>query len=272
MISSIICAVVLTIVLLGFGLFQHANYHNDASRNAAHYSENAKDNIAIKCLDLTGQARSDCANEIEDAARANERDEYDLYSQKAMALWTAIMGGMAVVGVSLSGVGVYLIWQTFGQSQTAAKAAQDTHHSYIANERAVFRPIEEADISDAPNRPHMLRFEAKVDNRGRGNGIIKKIAIIASDNGEWPQDFPNEIKTSHFVKTGSRGKPPAIDFKPPEGTEIFFILGYIEYETLVDLRYESYFCYWIHPMPSEIISPHSHTARMRKFPSCPEDT
>jgi hypothetical protein len=44
-----------------------------------------------------------------------------------MALWTAIMGAMAVVGVSLSDVGIYLIWQTWGATRHAAKAGLDAN-------------------------------------------------------------------------------------------------------------------------------------------------
>lgn len=63
-----------------------------------------------------------CANEIKRKARADLRSEYDLSSQRTMSYWTAVMGGMAVIGIGLSAVGVFLIWRTWEATREASAA------------------------------------------------------------------------------------------------------------------------------------------------------
>jgi hypothetical protein len=106
---------------------QNAIEYNQATRHTEYYSKQAKDQIALDCGALVGRAFSDCARQINNAAREQQRDEYDLYSQKTMALWTAVMGGMAVVGVFLSVLGVYLIWTTFRETKRTADEAREAN-------------------------------------------------------------------------------------------------------------------------------------------------
>lgn len=131
--SSMALAFMAVTIMTGVSLQWETNY--DAARNSANYAEDARNDVAAKCGALTGQARNDCSDEINDAARENQREEGDLAAQQTMALWTAVMGGMAVVGVSLSGIGVYLIWQTWGETQNAAKAGQEANRIALSTQR-----------------------------------------------------------------------------------------------------------------------------------------
>lgn len=122
---ALILGAILSVVLIGAGLIQHGNYHDTASRNAADYARQANDHIRESCLPLAPQAERQCTEIANNTARQNQREEYDLYSQKAMSLWTAVMGGVGLVGVILTGIGVYLIWQTWITTSGANKILKD---------------------------------------------------------------------------------------------------------------------------------------------------
>lgn len=123
--ASVFAAILFVVLVVWPSWLQQRELYNEATRNAEHYARNAKNQIAIKCTSLTGQARTDCTNKENETARDRQRDEYDLYSQQVMALWTGVMGGMAVVGVSVSLIGVYLIWQTWTEAKRTTAVARD---------------------------------------------------------------------------------------------------------------------------------------------------
>ncbi len=153
----------------------------DASRNAANYATDAKNDISAKCLGLTAQARDDCEDKINDAARSNQRDEYDLAAQQTMALWTAIMGGMSVLGVGLSGLGIYLIWQTWIDTRKSAESSQDTLKAFMTKERArVFHKEMTFAMSALP--PDEGRWEAHLSFgiENIGDTSAHKIKTIAT--------------------------------------------------------------------------------------------
>lgn len=112
---------IVSVVTLGFLVFigiQQLVDRSDATRNAAVYAANTKNQIAAECV--TPAEYEKCSLQIELASEGSQRDEYDLYSQKTMALWTTVMGIMAVMGVGLSALGVYLIWHTWEATREAA--------------------------------------------------------------------------------------------------------------------------------------------------------
>lgn len=141
--GSIFGALLLVALVVWTSWLQQRELSNEATSRAAYYAERANDQIAIKCSSLTGQARTDCAHKENEAARKNQREEYDLYSQQVMALWTGVMGGMAVVGVSVSIVGVYLIWQTWTETKRtvaiAREIGRDQSRAYLHIEKAEIR-------------------------------------------------------------------------------------------------------------------------------------
>src|SRR5688572_28957006 len=92
-------AIIFALVVVGAAGIQHRVHYNDASRNAAAYARDAQNQIAAECGVPRPQAS--CARKIEQTRRTNHREEYDLYSQQVMALWTAIVGAMAVIGIAL---------------------------------------------------------------------------------------------------------------------------------------------------------------------------
>lgn len=113
---------VLAIMIVG-GIQQWI-YYDIASNQASAAAQNVKDQIASECVSSTPYPK--CVREILQSARTEQRNEYDLYSQQTMALWTTVMGAVASISVSLSVLGVYLIWTTYNVTLRAAIAAENT--------------------------------------------------------------------------------------------------------------------------------------------------
>ncbi|MEZ5707909.1 MAG: hypothetical protein R3E02_00805 [Blastomonas sp.] len=239
-------AIVFTVTTLAFGGIQHRIHYQDAARNAAAYSRDAKNEIAAECT--VPVPYNDCAREIEQTRRENQRDEYDLYAQKAMALWTAIMGAMAVVGIALSGVGVYLIWRTWDATREAAENSRKTFNAYVMRERAVLRFTENIFTEQAWNEPHKQQFFIKVKNEGMGHAQVKSVFYAVQLDAEWPLVFSPGLNTEHFV-----GSDAAKDWKLGRMTFVapndraFFVLGYVEYFSVGESPFRSHFCYLCNP-------------------------
>lgn len=174
-------AIIFAIALLGIGGVQHWIYYDDAHSRAAAHSRDADYHIATECRMIN--AAPECAREIEQARRENQRSEYDLYSQKAMALWTAIMGAMAVIGIALSGVGVYLIWRTWDATRKAADNSQKTYDAYVAIERArITTAIEEARTIGSD-----ILCDIAVSNIGKSSCVVHRFVWAWSETEDWPK-------------------------------------------------------------------------------------
>ena len=180
--------------LVGYGGIQTWHYHDNASRSAATHARNADYHVAAKCAVF--DAAPSCKREINNAAREHQRSEYDLYSQQTMALWTGIMGAMAVMGVSLSGVGVYLIWRTWDATREAAENSRKTLRAYIAKERAILRIRSAKHIYD-DRLPYPECFVAKVTNIADSPAEIEAIRWEYLNGPIWPK----ELQFTRFSNT-----------------------------------------------------------------------
>jgi uncharacterized membrane protein len=177
---------VIVIIQMARSLQWEADY--DASRQAANYAAVADDQIIAECAGLAGRDRESCANKIDRSAREQQRNEYDLAAQQTMALWTAIMGGMAIVGVALSAIGVYLIWGTWKQTGEAAENSRRTLRAYIAKERAIMRVlVAKYKLQQRLRTPHT--FLPEVHNLGQSPGHITSIDWSFTKKMEWPSTF-----------------------------------------------------------------------------------
>lgn len=184
----------------------------DAASNAASYAADAKNDIAAECRGLTAQARDDCEDKINDPARANQRDEYDLAAQQTMALWTAIMGGMAVVGVALSGVGVYLIWRTWGATNEAASNSRKTLDRYIYRERAILR-CGHATYQCLDDTPLSEGFQVAIINHGPSPAELESVEWEYLDGPVWPERLRFEKFTSTVATTDNEPSTPHLEFE-----------------------------------------------------------
>ena len=195
----LISAAMFAAVMVGYGGVQQGVYYYEAARHAAGYARNANDKIAAECRMPTAPAN--CERAIDGAAREDQRDEYDLYSQKAMALWTAIMGAMAVIGVSLSGVGIYLIWRTWAETRRAAEAGFQANEISRQGLEMANRPwldigIEFTDVPTVTEGHLCLPVRVTLTNCG---GQFATVFRLASSGFnvlvEQRHDLTNEIKT-----------------------------------------------------------------------------
>lgn len=211
----------------------------DAASNAASYAADAKYDIATECNGLTAQARDDCEDKINDPARANQRDEYDLAAQRTMALWTAIMGGMAVVGVALSGVGVYLIWRTWDATRIAANNSGATFRAYLAKERGYLTLADTKVRWSGNSLAPTSGVSISIKNLGLSPCIIERVQYkYLPLDPRWDPGRGTEISASILVPVDGTRSVPMIEL--PDITK-GFVQGFVDYATLETIKGRVYF-------------------------------
>lgn len=233
-------AIIFAVAILALGGIQHWLHYEDAARNAASYARDAQNQIAAEC----GIARADkkCAREIEQARRANQRDEYDLYSQKAMALWTAIMGAMTVIGVALSGFGIYLIWRTWDATREAAESSRKTLRAFVAKERA-FARVESAFFSfEEDKHPRPNGATLKIRNVGESACTVQEIAYKFVAERKWAPENPTRLCQQFLIPANSPEQSGHLGIsKFP--SDPCWLIGSVRYRTLDDGQFTSYFSF-----------------------------
>ncbi|WP_417609160.1 hypothetical protein [Parasphingorhabdus sp.] len=166
-------------------------YKETAIQNADKYADDAETTIKSSCIDPASLKRNpDCIKEAEYTARQNERDEYDLYSQRSMSLWNETMGKTAVLGVAIGFVSVWLIFVTFQATRQAAKAGLNSNEIAERSQRPwiVFKPllIEPLLIND---KKIQIYFDLEIENIGKrpANGIvIESFLFVPDGDGDEP--------------------------------------------------------------------------------------
>jgi uncharacterized protein YhbP (UPF0306 family) len=247
LILSIFVAALAAVLVTTQAILDHAEVSRDAAARAANYAENAQNNIPIKCSRFAGQAAVDCADEIKETARANQRAEYDVAAQETMAIWTAVMGTVAVLGVALSGVGVYLIWQTWAETRKAAESGRASLDAFIAAERPILR-IRELNVNevyDRTTKDYNLTFWIKGENIGKGIATINGIKWDYSERHIFPDAFAYS-KSLHFFMPPTVGEPVficRIEELPKPETNCFVMLQ-ISYGGM-GKEYTVKECYWL---------------------------
>lgn len=183
-------AIVFAVAVLAYGVIMDRIHYQDAARNAASYARDAQYQIAAECR-VPATATS-FQREIQQTRRANQRNEYDLYAQKAVAVWTGVMGAMTVIGIALSGVGVYLIWETWGATREAADNSRSTLDSYIQKERAILR-IANAHFQFLDDMAIPAGYQAQIMNFGASPGEIYSVSWEYLRGPSWPEELRFEM-------------------------------------------------------------------------------
>lgn len=169
LIAAIAGAAIFAGGLIGWGVYYQSHYEQTAYNQSAQHAEDAENHIRQACVPLPPQAEHECAREANNTRRQAQRDEYDLYSQRIMALWTLIMGAAAVFGVGLSSIGVYLIWQTFQATKTANEILRRQLKPSIK--------LHWGDFAITENEEWMPWTKAKVENLGHTTARRFKIRL-----------------------------------------------------------------------------------------------
>lgn len=119
--------VLIVVVLVGIVAFQKSGYEhvNPVSNEyeTSEYQKRANARVENECSGIQGVDFAKCANEIEKAARDAHRSQKDLKAQRYMALWAFFMAAAGIVGLIVTGVGLYFIYRTLVASEKATKAA-----------------------------------------------------------------------------------------------------------------------------------------------------
>jgi hypothetical protein len=119
LIQAGIAATLLVVIFTGLGVWWQSGYHQNAGNKAAQYERWSKNEIRTGCVSFGSLPKAECTYKAKQAAQENKRAEYDLYAQRTSALWAGIMAVAALVGIGLSGVGVYLVYTTFEATKQA---------------------------------------------------------------------------------------------------------------------------------------------------------
>ena len=230
-------------LVIGSGVAQTWIYYHQASGLAQAEMKDARELIILECS--IPAAEPDCRREILEEARDDQRAEFDLYSQKTMALWTAIMGAMAIIGASLSALGVYLIWQTWGATREAADNSRKTLRSFIAKERAMLVPLELVETSYSEvDGTETVAFYVRIRNGGQAPGTVILHQWEFIEKPFWPKSLDEIHSSRRTILADAEGKTALLP--GPEDQQIgavLYLVGLIAYETLENERCETPYSY-----------------------------
>lgn len=110
---------------IGWGIRADNEIHSAASAQLALQLQLAEQKSQVECARLLKENQSVCRATYLQERRALERGELDLAAQNTAALWGAVMGVAAVLGLGLSAGGVALVWTTFQATKKANLIAQN---------------------------------------------------------------------------------------------------------------------------------------------------
>ena len=170
-------------------------YRNSAADASVKYQSDTSAYIKKRCFTPTGLREEDCAAKAREAEREGQRKEQDLAAQNITAWWTKVMGIAALIGMTLSAVGVWLVKTTFDETRKATKTAQISSEAYIWNERAW---LEFVDWPKATGNVRTTPIDAfpmvAIGNRGKSVAKIVRATAHETDSGwkktgchaDWP--------------------------------------------------------------------------------------
>ena len=226
----------------------HLSYSDQATRSAEHHSRYADSQVRRSCVNLTPAAFEQCIEETRGPAEERQRAERDLEAQRKMALWTAIMGAMAVIGVGLSGFGVYLIWRTWDATREAAENSRKTFRAYVAVERPRLAIGKSAKSGGFLTDEGELTFELDVANMGKTVAYAELIYFWVDERipDVTGDDAFNVQRLDQVIGDGTTATLP---FKLVEVPNRAFIGGYATYESGLDESHVSYFLFEVTKVP-----------------------
>lgn len=135
--------IALALGIIGFavfgGLSEQSEYERRFYQSSQRYTADTYSPAYYSCLRLAGQSMTNCVAKANEEWRENERKEQDLVAQQTTAIWTFLMGVAAIVGVTLSALGVYLVWTTFNETRKANEISKSQARASITISDASLR-------------------------------------------------------------------------------------------------------------------------------------
>jgi hypothetical protein len=168
------------------GITQQAGYDDAARQKTAEYARYADQDVAEACRGVANVELVHCFSDARIKAELQKRDyeheQADLVAQRTAALWTAIMGFAAVIGMGLSVLGVYLVWTTFRETKKANEIAMD--------ERSPLIHVEAIDFDFFADT---VRVAIRIKNFGTGEALCFS-TIYTVGWGPYPlSDIPPDL-------------------------------------------------------------------------------
>jgi hypothetical protein len=109
------------------GVLEQVEYEGRSYERSAKYTADTYSPAYDSCFRLPVDSQANCVAEANNEYRENERKEQDLIAQQTTAVWTFLMGCAAIIGMSLSALGVYLVWTTFRETRKANEKAAEAN-------------------------------------------------------------------------------------------------------------------------------------------------
>jgi len=131
-----VCLCILLAVVLTF--FVGEWFGMDAGRNQVETTSDyndAKEQALLACRQRDRSALIECVADTVKASQDQKNSRQDLYAQEAMARWTAVMAGSAILGFGVAVLGVYYLRETLIRTADAAEAANNTNEIMRAEQR-----------------------------------------------------------------------------------------------------------------------------------------
>jgi hypothetical protein len=124
LILGLLLAIAICVGWIGYGLSKSAEYERQADNQRSKYAQYTRNKIAETCVGISGIKLNKCRYEAFDAQREHANNQSDLVAQRQSALWASIMGAAAVIGISLSAIGVWLVKTTFDETRKSNDIAK----------------------------------------------------------------------------------------------------------------------------------------------------
>jgi hypothetical protein len=229
--------------LLFWAIPEHLAYSNQAAFNTEYHQRWADNRKRRDCVRAPAIGSRRCVEEAQATSEERQRAERDIEAQRKMALWTAIMGAMAVIGVGLSGFGVYLIWRTWDATREAADNSRLTLRSFIAKERAHLR-IRKAVYSFEGDEDRIgvnnQGFRLALDNKGESACTVLEIGWQYSPMRHWLPKMEQTLFKPVLIPAQSEELSPHLGISEIPNSPCW-LMGRATYQTLENETFTSYF-------------------------------
>lgn len=222
-----------------FGLFYQIHYAQQAKIDAAEYASNAAAEAYKPCrvsaLPKLDKCLSDAKREYNLKRNDNSRDYADLVAQQRSALWAAVMGIAALIGMMLSAIGVWLVYTTFKETRRTAEIAQRNLEVFQHAERGFVR-ILDMHILDLPLDPMFKRrYAYTIENFGRSAITVTGTRVWNRGDLSWDFDLENTPGYGSVIQVFCKDGETAVvmgNYEMPTDAENNVFLVMVEYSTL----------------------------------------
>lgn len=124
-ILTTVVAVVLCCSIVGMLAYSSGQEAERLNKTPAAYIETAKNKAQEDCVGRKGNAAFECIYEKVASSKQQAHDEQDLMAQQKSANGTMITAGIALIGLFVSGVSMWLLYTTFQATRAGNKISEN---------------------------------------------------------------------------------------------------------------------------------------------------